>query len=74
MFYKQKVAEFRSFWGEKSEMRRFQDGSIKEAVVWGGGGGGGRRDSVEYKRDICQYIITHLLKTYVLWVWQKLCP
>ncbi|XP_013142491.1 PREDICTED: nucleolar protein 6 [Papilio polytes] len=26
--------EFRSFWGEKSELRRFQDGSITEAVVW----------------------------------------
>ena len=25
---------FRAFWGEKSELRRFQDGSIKEAVVW----------------------------------------
>lgn len=26
--------EFRKFWGEKSELRRFQDGSISEAVVW----------------------------------------
>ncbi|KAH0540795.1 nucleolar protein 6 isoform X1 [Cotesia glomerata] len=26
--------EFRNFWGNKSELRRFQDGSICEAVVW----------------------------------------
>jgi U3 small nucleolar RNA-associated protein 22 len=26
--------EFRSFWGEKSELRRFKDGSIQESVVW----------------------------------------
>lgn len=26
--------EFRKFWGDKSELRRFQDGSISEAVVW----------------------------------------
>lgn len=26
--------QFRQFWGKKSELRRFQDGSIKEAVVW----------------------------------------
>lgn len=27
-------AKFRQFWGQKSEMRRFKDGSIVEAVVW----------------------------------------
>lgn len=26
--------EFRSFWGPKSELRRFKDGSILESVVW----------------------------------------
>ncbi|XP_064073088.1 nucleolar protein 6 [Vanessa tameamea] len=26
--------EFREFWGDKSELRRFQDGSITEACVW----------------------------------------
>ncbi|EEC15910.1 nucleolar RNA-associated protein, putative [Ixodes scapularis] len=25
---------FRAFWGDRSELRRFQDGSILEAVVW----------------------------------------
>lgn len=28
------AAAFRAFWGEKSELRRFQDGKICEAVVW----------------------------------------
>lgn len=27
-------AKFKQFWGQKSEMRRFKDGSIVEAVVW----------------------------------------
>jgi len=27
-------AAFRAFWGEKSELRRFKDSSIKEAAVW----------------------------------------
>ena len=26
---------FRRFWGERSELRRFQDGAVKEVVVWG---------------------------------------
>jgi U3 small nucleolar RNA-associated protein 22 len=32
--------EFRDFWGERSELRRFQDGSIAEAVVWEAGPAG----------------------------------
>lgn len=27
-------AEFRAFWGRKSELRRFKDGAIVESVVW----------------------------------------
>lgn len=27
--------EFRNFWGKKSELRRFKDGAIVDAVVWG---------------------------------------
>jgi U3 small nucleolar RNA-associated protein 22 len=27
--------EFRNFWGRKSELRRFKDGAIVDAVVWG---------------------------------------
>lgn len=29
------AARFRKFWGERSELRRFQDGVVKEVVVWG---------------------------------------
>ncbi|XP_027472655.1 nucleolar protein 6 isoform X2 [Zalophus californianus] len=28
------AADFRQFWGSRSELRRFQDGAIREAVVW----------------------------------------
>ena len=28
--------EYRTFWGEKSELRRFRDGTILEACYWGG--------------------------------------
>ena len=42
------------FWGERSELRRFQDGSINEAVVWKGG-------SVGERRGVVTQIIAHLL-------------
>ncbi|RMZ89054.1 hypothetical protein DV736_g3698, partial [Chaetothyriales sp. CBS 134916] len=29
--------EFRAFWGEKAELRRFRDGSISESLVWSAG-------------------------------------
>lgn len=32
------ASKFRAFWGAASELRRFQDGKISEAVVWGPGG------------------------------------
>jgi U3 small nucleolar RNA-associated protein 22 len=31
---KKEAASFRKFWGEKSELRRFKDGSILESLVW----------------------------------------
>ena len=30
------AADFRQFWGDRSELRRFQDGVVREVVVWGG--------------------------------------
>ena len=48
------ASEFRTFWGEKAELRRFQDGSINEAVVWRGG-------SVGERRGVVTQVITHLL-------------
>ncbi|XP_065716662.1 nucleolar protein 6 [Patagioenas fasciata] len=49
--------DFRTFWGEKSELRRFQDGSICEAVVW-------EADTVCQKRLIPEQIVRHLLKLH----------
>ena len=31
---KKSAAQFRKFWGEKAELRRFKDGSIVESLVW----------------------------------------
>ena len=28
------AAEYRRFWGEKSELRRFRDGTLSEALIW----------------------------------------
>ncbi|XP_067386974.1 nucleolar protein 6 isoform X2 [Emydura macquarii macquarii] len=48
------AAEFRKFWGEKSELRRFQDGAICEAVLWGA-------ETMCQKRLIPEQIVKHLL-------------
>ncbi|XP_014661401.1 PREDICTED: nucleolar protein 6-like [Priapulus caudatus] len=49
--------EFRQFWGDKSELRRFQDGRICEAVVWPG-------STIAEKRVVCRCIVTHLLQRH----------
>ncbi|XP_062482635.1 nucleolar protein 6 [Pezoporus occidentalis] len=49
--------DFRTFWGEKSELRRFQDGSICEAVVW-------EASTAYQKRLIPEQIVRHLLKLH----------
>ena len=51
------AAEFRKFWGEKSEIRRFKDGSITESVLWCTAGA-----PIGEKRLICQKIIVFLLR------------
>ncbi|XP_006863097.1 PREDICTED: nucleolar protein 6 isoform X2 [Chrysochloris asiatica] len=48
------AAVFRQLWGSRSELRRFQDGAIREAVVW-------EAASVAQKRLIPQQVVTHLL-------------
>lgn len=57
MYFTLQAADFRKFWGVKSELRRFQDGSIREAVVWSKG------KTLADKRIICKKIIKFLLKT-----------
>lgn len=48
------AADFRQFWGSRSELRRFQDGTIREAVVW-------EAASMAQKRLIPQQVVIHLL-------------
>ncbi|XP_031592054.2 nucleolar protein 6 [Oreochromis aureus] len=52
-----KAAEFRQLWGPRSELRRFQDGDITEAVLWHG-------ESICQKRLVPKQIITHLLQLH----------
>jgi len=49
-----KAEEFRSFWREKSDLRRFPDGSIREAVVW-------PSNSLADRRMIGSCIVKHIL-------------
>ncbi|XP_060711362.1 nucleolar protein 6 [Hemiscyllium ocellatum] len=53
-----KAAEFRDFWGENSELRRFQDGSICEAFLWQG-------DNICDRRLIPEQIVKHLLQRHL---------
>lgn len=49
------AARFRSFWGEKAELRRFKDGSILECLEW--------RGNQPYQ--ICEEISRHILKRHL---------
>ncbi|XP_073474509.1 nucleolar protein 6 [Aquarana catesbeiana] len=51
------AVDFRKFWGTKSELRRFQDASICEAVVW-------PADNVQEKRRIPELLVKHLLQLH----------
>merc|ERR1719239_653369 len=47
--------EFRDFWGDKSEMRRFKDGTIHEAVLW-------CASSLQSERRmVCERIVKYIL-------------
>lgn len=50
------AAKFRSFWGQKSELRRFKDGSILECVPWTS------TSPFELCHEIMRYILPHQLK------------
>ena len=47
--------EFRRFWGKKSELRRFQDGYVCEAVHWAA-------SNWSERRLICKQIVSYLLE------------
>ncbi|MBE3111662.1 MAG: hypothetical protein IMZ46_14345, partial [Acidobacteria bacterium] len=50
------AAKFRSFWGEKSELRRFKDGGILECVPWSS------TSPFDLCQEIMRYILQHQLK------------
>lgn len=50
------ACEFRQFWGQLASLRRFQDGSIQEAVVWSK-----ETNIMTQKREIIVKIISFLM-------------
>uniref|UniRef100_A0A1B0CTL3 Nucleolar protein 6 n=1 Tax=Lutzomyia longipalpis TaxID=7200 RepID=A0A1B0CTL3_LUTLO len=54
------AVEFRNFWGEKSQLRRFKDGSITEACIWAPSS-----SSLTRKRMISRDIVFHLLSHHL---------
>ncbi|XP_011497829.1 PREDICTED: nucleolar protein 6 [Ceratosolen solmsi marchali] len=48
---------FRKFWGDKSELRRFKDGTVCEAVIWAN-----ENATSSEKRQVPQQIIKYLLE------------
>lgn len=53
----EETEKFRSFWGDQSQLRRFQDGSITESCVWMK-----QTASLQEKRMICAKVAQFLLK------------
>ncbi|XP_071110262.1 nucleolar protein 6-like [Haliotis cracherodii] len=50
--------EFRELWGDKSELRRFQDSSICEAVVWM------TSSLISKRRHVCSKVVKHILNRH----------
>ncbi|GFS40938.1 nucleolar protein 6 [Trichonephila inaurata madagascariensis] len=50
--------EFRKFWGDHSELRRFKDGTIREAVYW-------PADNIAERRKVFSSIIELILKKHL---------
>lgn len=57
-FYFQ-ARDFRDFWGEISQLRRFKDGSICEAVAWLESNA-----EISKRRMVCSKVVTHILQRY----------
>lgn len=51
------LEQFRQFWGDKSELRRFKDGRIVESVVW-------EVSTVDERAHVPTMIVRHLLKLH----------
>jgi U3 small nucleolar RNA-associated protein 22 len=52
---KKEAQKFRQFWGEKSELRRFKDGSILETLIW----------TSTMATDTCEEIIRYILRLHL---------
>lgn len=52
---KEEAKKFRQFWGEKSELRRFKDGSILESLIW----------TQTTPMGLCEEITRHILKLHL---------
>lgn len=48
---KEAAKKFRQFWGEKSELRRFKDGSIVESLIWT------QTSPLGLCEEICRYVL-----------------
>ncbi|KAI8149209.1 Nrap protein [Fennellomyces sp. T-0311] len=70
---KEACKKFREFWGNKSELRRFKDGSIVESVVW-------EVQGYENRTLIVKNIVQHLLHHHfeieptLAWTGQQMYP
>lgn len=54
----EKAQRFREVWGERAELRKFQDGSILESVVW-------PCSHIEERRQIVQRMFEYLLRRHL---------
>lgn len=52
---KNAAADFRKFWGDKAELRRFKDGTIMESLIW---------DTSESQQSVIGLIINHILRRH----------
>ncbi|OIW26735.1 Nrap protein [Coniochaeta ligniaria NRRL 30616] len=52
---KKEAEKFQRFWGEKSELRRFKDGSILETLIW----------SSTTPADLCEEIMRYILPLHL---------
>ncbi|KAL9129737.1 MAG: hypothetical protein Q9217_001895 [Psora testacea] len=53
---KEAAADFRMFWGEKTELRRFKDGSILESLTW---------TSSDAKQSLLYQILSHVIRRHL---------
>ncbi|KAJ2415615.1 U3 snoRNP protein [Coemansia sp. RSA 2530] len=55
----EEASRFRAYWGERAELRRFRDGAIRLATVWGAG-----EVSMEKRASILPRMVAYLLRRH----------